>query len=148
MRWKVPATIIFMKLGCAQVQSSLKPPQKKFGLGQQTGIGLSGEASGMMDGQKTATRLVNKRVAAQLKSMGYTVDEETLSQTLAPILSAPSLQKAREQFTPLGIHPDDIPALYQTINDNRWRESRVLAAAIGQGADSVTRYKWPTPSRR
>ena len=60
----------------------------------------------MVDGQKTATRLVNQRVAAQLKSMGYTVDEETLSQTLAPILSAPSLQKAREQFTPLGIHPD------------------------------------------
>lgn len=128
----------FYEVGVRTGSEQLEATAEKFGLGQQTGIGLSGEASGMVDGQKTATRLVNQRVAAQLKSMGYTVDEETLSQTLAPILSAPSLQKAREQFTPLGIHPDDIPALYQTINDNRWRESRVLAAAIGQGADSVT----------
>lgn len=128
----------FYEVGVRTGSEQLEAIAEKFGLGQKTGIGLSGEASGMMDGKKTATRLVNQRVAAQLKAMGYTIEEEKLSQTLAPILSDPSLKKAQEQFIPLGIHPDDIPALYQTINDNRWRESRVLAAAIGQGADSVT----------
>lgn len=128
----------FYEAGVRTGSTRLEQIAEKFGLGQKTNIGLAGEASGMVDGQKTATRLVTQRVAAQLKQKGLSVSDDALSQALAPVMASPSLQSARQALLPLGVKAEDVPALYQIINDDRWRESRVLAAAIGQGADSAT----------
>ena len=128
----------FYEVGVRTGSEKLEEIAEKFGLGAKTGLGLPGEAAGMVDGQKTAAHLVQKRVAAQLNTLGYTVDQDTLSSALSAVLQAPSLSKTRDSLSPLGIRAEDIPSIYQTINDNRWRESRVLAAAIGQGADSTT----------
>ncbi|MFR4008481.1 MAG: penicillin-binding transpeptidase domain-containing protein [Christensenellales bacterium] len=56
---------------------------EKFGLGAKTGLGLPGEAAGMVDGQKTAARLVQS-ASLLLNTLGYTIDQDALSSASLP----------------------------------------------------------------
>ncbi len=128
----------FYELGYRVGSARLAQMCRDLGLGQKTGIGLPGESSGTIDCAEHADASISALLAADLHEAYPHIEASVFELALLQILQSPSLAKAKEALGALGVSEADVVALYPTLNDNRWRESRILAAAIGQGDQAFT----------
>ncbi len=128
----------FYELGYRVGSAQLAQMCLDLGLGKKTGVGLPGESAGTIDSAEHANTSICALLAADLHASYPAIEAPVFELALLNILQSPSLAKAKEHLGALGVSEADVVALYPTLNDNRWRESRILAAAIGQGDQAFT----------
>ena len=128
----------FYELGYRIGSARLAQMCQDLGLGAKSGIGLPGESAGTIDSAEHANASIASKLAADLHQRYPSIESSVFKLALLQILQSPSLEKAKASLCALGVAEADVVNLYPTLNDNRWRESRILAAAIGQGDQAFT----------
>ncbi len=134
----VSCNYYFYEMGVRTGSESLADMARRLGLGEKTGIGLLGEADGTLDSQALCDTQAVKQTLANMRTILPGVDEVATEKAIWALLLDPSPSMAKELFEPLGFNAAQSLSLYQSIDLIRWRPSRILAAAIGQGDTTVT----------
>jgi penicillin-binding protein 2 len=134
----VSCNYYFYEMGVRVGSEALEAMAKKLGLGGRTSLGLPGEAQGQLDSKTSSDDETARGSLDQMKTLLPGVDETGAKQAIHALLQNSSQANAQKLFAPIGFSAVQIKALYEFIDQYRWRPSRILAAAIGQGDTCVT----------
>ncbi len=134
----VSCNYYFYEMGVRTGSQAMESMARMLGLGEKTGIGLLGEAEGTLDSQTLCDEQTIKQTLANMRAISLGLDEAAAESAIRALLAEPSLSKAQELFVPLGFNATQAQTLYESIDRIRYRPSRILAAAVGQGDTSVT----------
>ena len=134
----VSCNYYFYEMGRRTGSQDLEAMARKLGLGSKTGIGLLGEADGMLDSQMLSDAATTTKALSQMKTLNPAVDETNATAAITQLIQNPSLSRAHTLFSPLGFNSSQCKLLYDNVDLWRWRPARILASAIGQGDTSVS----------
>ena len=128
----------FYELGYRTGSVRLRTMAQKLGLGQKSGLPIMGEAAGMIDSAEEANALARTRTLSRICACCTQVSKEQAGALADALLQDASLPHCRELLAPLGMDAAQIQSVYELLDTLRWRESRILAGAIGQGDNTAT----------
>lgn len=134
----VSCNYFFYEMGVRTGSQALEAMARRLGLGTKSGLGLLGETEGTLDSQAHSSAACLRKALEQMRALRPDFDEGAATDATNALLENPSLENAHRCFSPLGFTAAEINALYAQIDQYRWRPSRILAAAIGQGDTAVT----------
>lgn len=128
----------FYELGYRTGSARLRAMAQKLGLGQKSGLPLLGEAAGVIDSVEEADALARTRAVSRICACCSSVSEAQAGALADALLEDPSLPHCQALLSPLGMDDAQIQSVYNLLDTLRWRESRILASAIGQGDNTTT----------
>lgn len=128
----------FYELGYRTGSVRLRAMAQKLGLGQKSGLPLLGEAAGVIDSAEEANALARARTVSRICACCPPVSKEEAGALADALLQDPSLPHCQALLSPLGMDTAQIQSVYALLDTLRWRESRILASAIGQGDNTTT----------
>lgn len=114
---------------------------KKYGLGQNTGIELSGEVSGNVDGPQHRTPYAKSVINNALKKY-IDVDKEGNQQIIDDMIKTPHWGHVRAKLKELGLTDSQLDDVFNIVfrwaNWSYWPPTNTLSASIGQGDHNFT----------
>ncbi len=121
------------KLGIANIEKYAK----LFGLGEKTGVEISGETAGLVAGPESSAEILQAYVGNQISALagGVALDKAEKIEAAKSITENYSLSNIKKNLELLGLKPEaaDIRGLQNFISARVWRASQILPASIGQG---------------
>lgn len=113
---------------------------RKFGLGERTGIELSGEAAGIIAGPTYKTGIWKNVIKRYITGEMNIHDQEVVDNVFSLLdVQFNTWNQMRKALEDLGINEiEHINKLISYINASRWTAGQTLSAAIGQGEHMYT----------